>query len=332
MDAVRVGVVGAGVMGTSHIRTLASWVPDAVVSRVYDAAVPRAKEIAAEVGATAADSAQALIASSDVDAVLIAAPDPLHAELALACLDAQRPTLCEKPLATTVADSRRIVEAESALGRRLIQVGFMRRYDPAFVALRELVAGGGVGNVRVAHCVHRNAQAHPSATSEGIVGNSMIHELDSVPWLLDSPLTAVTVLSPRVPEGALRDPQIAILETATGVLVTVEVFVNAGYGYDIQCEVVGDGGTAWLTPPYGLGRRQTGVDGIAVSADFVARFADAYRIELRAWVESVRAGAATGPSAWEGHLANLAAAAGVESLRSGQRVAIADEARPEVYS
>jgi myo-inositol 2-dehydrogenase/D-chiro-inositol 1-dehydrogenase len=332
MDTVRVGVVGAGVMGASHIRTLASWVPGAVVAQVYDADVPRAKEVAADVGATAADSAQALITSSDVDAVLIAAPDPLHAELTLACLDAQRPTLCEKPLATTAADSRRIVEAESALGRRLIQVGFMRRYDPAFVALRDLVAGGAVGSVRVAHCVHRNARAHPSATSEGIVGNSMVHELDSVPWMLDSPLTAVTVLTPRVPDGALRDPQIAILETAGGALVTVEVFVNAGYGYDIRCEVVGDRGTAWLTPPYGLGRRQTGVDGIAVSADFVARFADAYRIELHAWVDSVRTGVATGPSAWDGHLANVAAAAGVESLHSGQRVAITDEARPEVYS
>ncbi|HSS68775.1 MAG TPA: Gfo/Idh/MocA family oxidoreductase, partial [Nocardioidaceae bacterium] len=203
---------------------------------------------------------------------------------------------------------------------------------PAFVALRALVAAGGVGEVRVAHCVHRNAQSHPSATSDGIVGNSMIHELDSVPWMLDSPLTAITVLSPRLPEGMLRDPQVAILETASGALVTVEVFVNAGYGYDIQCEVVGPEGTAWLTPPYGLGSRKTGLAGVAVSADFVARFADAYRIELSAWVESVRTGSPTGPSAWDGHLANLAAEAGVASLHSGQRVEIAAEPRPELYS
>jgi myo-inositol 2-dehydrogenase / D-chiro-inositol 1-dehydrogenase len=329
---VRVGVVGAGVMGASHIRTLTKWVPGAVVSQVYDADVPRAKDVAAEVGATAADSADALIVSDEVDAVLIAAPDPFHAELALACVEARRPALCEKPLATNTGDSRRVLEAEVAVGRRLIQVGFMRHYDPAFVALRDLVTSGGVGEVRVAHCVHRNARAHPSATSDGIVGNSMIHELDSVPWMLDSPLAAVTVLSPRVPTGALRDPQIAILETASGVLVTVEVFVNAGYGYDIQCEVVGDAGTAWLTPPYGLGRRHTGFDGIMVSADFVARFADAYRIELRAWIDSVRTGAATGPSAWDGHVANLAAAAGIESLHSGQRVAITAEQRPELYA
>jgi myo-inositol 2-dehydrogenase / D-chiro-inositol 1-dehydrogenase len=331
IETVRVGVVGAGAMGTSHIRTLSTWVPGAVVAQVFDADIARAKDVAAEVGATAADSAEALISSDDVDAVLIAAPDPLHAELTLACVAAGRPTLCEKPLATSASDSRRVVDAEVALGRRLIQVGFMRRYDPAFAALRDLVAEGGIGEVRVAHCVHRNPRAHPTATSDGIVGNSMIHELDSVPWVLDSPLTAITVLSPRVPDGVLRDPQIAVLETASGVLVTVEVFVNAGYGYDVQCEVVGDAGTAWLTPPYGIGRRQTGFDGVAVSADFIARFADAYRVELHAWVDSVRSGVATGPSAWDGHVANLAAAAGVESLHSTQRVAIAVEQRPELY-
>ena len=101
MGEVRVGVIGAGAMGTSHVRTLAGWVPGARVVSVYDADVSRAKEVAAEVGAEVADSADALIASHDVDAVLIAAPDPLHEELALACLAAGKPTLCEKPLATS---------------------------------------------------------------------------------------------------------------------------------------------------------------------------------------------------------------------------------------
>ena len=72
--------------------------------------------------------------------------------------------------------------------------------------------------------------------------NSMIHEFDSVPWLLDDRLVAVTVFAPKVPDGALQDPQVAVLETAGGIVVTVEVFVNARYGYDIQCEVIGDRG------------------------------------------------------------------------------------------
>jgi myo-inositol 2-dehydrogenase/D-chiro-inositol 1-dehydrogenase len=331
MSALRVGVIGAGVMGTSHIETLARWVSGARVASVYDADVARAKEVASRVGAEVADSAEQLIASPEVDAVVIAAPDPLHEELALACLAAARPTLCEKPLATSLEGSRRIVEGEQARGRRLIQVGFMRRFDPAFVQLRGIVESGDVGPIRVAHCVHRNAQAHPSATSDGVIVNSMIHELDSVPWVLGERLAAITVTPARREAGELLDPQVAVMETVGGVVVTVEVFVNARYGYDVQCEVVGDLGAARLTPPYGLSMRRDGSDGIRVSADFVERFGDAYRIELREWVASVRGGTSIGPSAWDGYLANLAAFAGVESLHSGTRVTIDQPETPDLY-
>ena len=135
-------------MGTSHVRTLASWVPGARVTCGVRRRRGRAPRRSPPRSApTSPTSAEALIASADVDAVLIAAPDPLHEELALACLAAGKPTLCEKPLATTVDGSQRIVDAEVAVGRRLVQVGFMRRFDPAFVELRDLVADGELGDV-----------------------------------------------------------------------------------------------------------------------------------------------------------------------------------------
>ncbi|MGI8900593.1 MAG: Gfo/Idh/MocA family protein, partial [Nocardioides sp.] len=328
---VRVGVIGAGAMGAAHVETLARWVPEAQVSLVHDADRARATEVAGTVGAEVATSSDQLIGSPDVDAVLVAAPDPLHEELALACLAAGKPMLCEKPLATSVEGSRRIVEAETALGRRLVQVGFMRRFDPAYVQLRSTVLSGAVGELRAAHCLHRNARAHPDATSEGVLVNSMIHEFDCVPWLLDDPLTAVTVHAPRVPAGTMQDVQVAVLETAAGRVVTVEVSVNAGYGYDIHTEVVGTEGTASLTAPYGTSLRRSGVDGRVVDSDFVVRFVDAYRLELSAWTQSIVAGSAAGPSAWDGHLANLAAFAAVESLESGGRVEVPQEQRPDLY-
>lgn len=329
---VGVGVVGAGAMGASHVSTLTRWVPGSRVVSVYDLDMARAKDVASGVGALAAATADHLISAPEVDAVLIAAPDPMHEELVLACLAAGKPVLCEKPLATGPDGSLRVVEAEVARGRQLIQVGFMRRFDPAYTRLRELIRIGGVGTPRVVHCVHRNARAHPSATNDGVIIGSMIHELDTVPWLLDDPLAAITVLAPRVPEGQLLDPQVAVLETASGALVTIEVFVNARYGYDVRCEVVGETGTARLTPPYGLSMRRAGTDGVAVSDDFVQRFADAYRIELAAWITDVRAGIVTGPHAWDGHRANLAAEAGVASLHAGVRVSIPDVAAPKLYS
>ena len=186
--------------------------------------------------------------------------------------------------------------------------------------------------MRAVHCLHRNAQAHPTATSEGVLVNSMIHEFDSVPWLLDDPLAAVTVYAPRVPDGALQDVQVAVLETRRGRRGHGRGVVNARYGYDIHTEVIGTEGTVSLTPPYGLSvRRAANVDGREVKSDFVARFVDAYRVELSAWVAGVRAGTPPAPSAWDGHLANLAAFAAVESLHGGGRVEVPQEERPALY-
>jgi myo-inositol 2-dehydrogenase / D-chiro-inositol 1-dehydrogenase len=336
-DAVRVGVIGTGAMGAAHVENLARWVPGARVAQVFDVDSERAKAVADGVGASAAPSAEALIESDDVDAVLIAAPDPLHEPLTLACIERGKPTLLEKPIASTVDGGRRVVEAEVAAGRRLVRLGFMRHYDPAYVALREAVTGGAIGTVRAAHCLHRNPQQHWSHTDESVLFGSMIHEFDSVPWLLDDPLAAVTVFASRVPEGALKDLQVAVFETRGGIVVTIEVFVNADYGYDIHTEVVGTAGTVSLTPPYGVSVRQgisatAGVDGRVVTKDGTERYQDAYRIEVNSWIADVRSGRLTGPSAWDGHLANVAAFTAIESQRHGGRVEIPQEERPGLYA
>jgi myo-inositol 2-dehydrogenase / D-chiro-inositol 1-dehydrogenase len=330
-DPVRIGVIGTGAMGTAHVGNLASWVTGAAVTQIFDVDTERARAVADGVGASAAPTTEALIASEEVDAVLIAAPDPLHEELALACLAAGKPTLLEKPIATTLEGSRRVVDAEVAGGRRLIQLGFMRRFDPAYVALREAVLGGSIGTVRAAHCLHRNAHSHPSHTDEGLLVNSMIHEFDSVPWMLDDPIAAVTVFVPRFDEGALKDVQVAVLETVGGSVVTVEVSINAQYGYDVHTEVTGTLGTVSLLPPYGVSVRRDGVDGRVVGSDGTLRFEDAYRIELGAWVRGIRSGTPTGPTAWDGYLANVAAFSAVESLHGAGRVEVPRASRPALY-
>ena len=146
-DLSAVGVIGTGAMGTAHVDNLARWVPGAEVTQIFDVDSERAKAVAAGVGAAAAPTAEALIGSSDVDAVLIAAPDPLHEELALACLAAGKPTLLREAARHL---ARRRLDASSTprwpAGSRLVQLGFMRRFDPAYVALREAVVGGGIGD------------------------------------------------------------------------------------------------------------------------------------------------------------------------------------------
>ncbi|MEE6288845.1 Gfo/Idh/MocA family oxidoreductase [Georgenia sp. MJ173] len=195
---------------------------------------------------------------------------------------------------------------------------------------------GVVGEPLLVHNVHRNARPHPDATTEGVVANSMVHELDTLPWLLGSQVVEVQVRSPRggrLGGAGLRDPQLATVELASGVLATIEVFLSAGYGYDVRCEVVGDRGAVSLGAPGHLAVAADGLTGTPVPADFRARFAEAYRDELVAWVDAAGRGGTVGASAWDGHRANLAAAAGIASLRRGGAVRVddGDRAVPAIY-
>ncbi len=307
-----------GCPGGRRSRGSSTWTPHA------------AKEVASSVGAEIADSAEALIAGTDVDAVVIASPDFTHADLALACIAAGKPVLCEKPLAVTPTRPAAVVDAEVALGRRLVQVGFNRRFDPGFLDLKASIDDGTLGDVRVVHGIHRNASNSTSTDDAGLVTGSMIHEFDTFRWLLDGEIVGIRVESPIV--DGFRDPQVATLWTSGGQMITAEVFVNAGYGYDVRVEVVGTGGSASLEPRTPVVRRIAGSGGSTIGSDFVAHFIESYRLELAAWAEASLAGTVVGASAWDGYVANLVAASGVRALGSGARESVDVPERPGLYA
>jgi myo-inositol 2-dehydrogenase / D-chiro-inositol 1-dehydrogenase len=332
----RIGVIGAGAMGSSHCRMIARAVSGAALAAVSDADTARAGRVAREAGdARVHDDPHALIGDPEVDAVVIASSDATHEGFVLACLEAEKPVLCEKPLAPTAGASLSVVEAEAAIGRRLVQIAFMRRYDSGYVAMKQRLDAGRVGAALMVHCAHRNAGTPHGFTSEMLITSSATHEFDLTRWLLGQEVVAATVLVPRssslVPDG-VRDPQLIVLETDEGVLVDVEVFVNARYGYDIRCELVGESGTLTLAPPAGVEIRGEGADGREVDDDFRARFVDAYRVQLQAWVDGLAGGRADGPSAWDGYAAAAVADACIASLRSGQRTAVALAPKPALYA
>ena len=143
---IKVGVIGAGVMGADHARILATSVAGAELVAVSDPDVPRRNALASDLGVTSThDDAMALIADPAVEAVIVASPDPTHKPLTLACLDAGKPVLCEKPLATSAADCLEIVRREMEFGRRLVQVGFMRRFDPGYVSMKRMLTSEELG-------------------------------------------------------------------------------------------------------------------------------------------------------------------------------------------
>ncbi|GAC69293.1 Gfo/Idh/MocA family oxidoreductase [Gordonia soli] len=319
--AIRVGVIGAGVMGADHARNLHGAVVGATVTALADQNRPVAEKVAAEIDAPRVfDDGLDLIRSDDVDAIVIASHDSTHASFALAALELGKPVLCEKPLAPTVDEARRVVQAEADTGHPLIGVGFMRRFDPSYVDLKQAVTSGDLGDILVAHCVSRTVESYPGGDSASTVTNSAIHELDIVPWLLDSPITQVSWHAGRSSRnsGTRQDPQLLLLRTESEVLVTVEVFLNARYGYDTRCEVVGEVGTAALTLPQRIVVDRERARGVAYPADWIPRYADAYRLELQEWVDALRAGRTSMlATAADGLRASVVAEAVLESMRSG---------------
>jgi myo-inositol 2-dehydrogenase / D-chiro-inositol 1-dehydrogenase len=333
---VRVGVIGTGVMGADHARLLAGAVSGAALGAVFD--VDR-ESAAAVAGADArvrvlADPHQ-LIGDGSIDAVLVASSDPTHEEFVLASIAAGKPVLCEKPLAPTVEGCARILAAETAFGSRLVTVGFMRRYDPGYVEMKQILDAGSIGAPLVLHCVHRNPSAKPDVPSGAIITNSAIHEIDLARWLLSDEILAATVHRPRRSRiaGHTQDPQVLILEAAGGALIDVEVFVNARYGYDVRCELVGEDGTVSVDAPVTTELRHASVAGRALPGDWRPRFAEAYRRELQDWVDALHAKSnPSGATAWDGYAATVVAHACVGALESGERHEVILAARPDLYS
>ncbi|KGN41447.1 Gfo/Idh/MocA family protein [Knoellia aerolata] len=329
-DDLRIGVIGVGIMGADHAERLARRTARARLVAVADPDEVRAKELATRWdGVRSGADALELIAADDVDAVVIASPGFVHEEQVLACLAAGKPVLCEKPLTMDSESSLRLVRAEREVGRRLVQVGFMRRFDPEYAQVRSVLAGGSLGRTLLLHNVHRNASV-PSTDfrSEMIVRDSLVHEVDVARFLFGEEVVAIQVMSPaptsHAAEGVV-DPQVAIFTMAGGGLVTNEVFVNSQVRYEVRCEAVAERGSLVIgRPSTGLYSTSVAVGGGrwggSVPADYRTRFATAYDIEVQAWVDSALGGEAVGASTWDGYAATAVSTAGMASLASGERV------------
>jgi myo-inositol 2-dehydrogenase/D-chiro-inositol 1-dehydrogenase len=335
MSDLRIGIVGVGAMGADHAERIVRRTSGARLVAVSDPDTARAEELASRLSA-ASDAGTsnavrmiadplALIGAREVDAVILASPGFAHAEQLFACLEHGKPVLCEKPLTMDAASSLQVVEAEHKLGRQLIQVGFMRRFDPEYAALKQQLDSGELGRPLLLHNVHRNKANGPGFRSEMIVRDSMVHEVDIARWLFGSEISTITVHAPKptgnVPDGVL-DPQFAVFEMANGAMADVEVFVNFQVGYEVRCEAVAERGSATIGLGSGVLTRAAGHWGGAMPADFRVRFDLAYDIEVQRWVEAVGRGEIDGPSAWDGYAAAAVCEAGVASLSTGQPVTV----------
>ncbi len=326
MSDLRVAVLGIGMMGADHVARISSRISGARVAVVNDYITEKAEQIAAEIPGcrSIADPLDA-IADPEVDAVVLATPGPTHEKQLLACLEHGKPVMCEKPLTTDVETSLEIVKREAELGAKLIQVGFMRRFDHEYAYLKALIDGGELGEPLVMHCAHRNPAVPPSFDSSMIVKDSLVHEVDVTRFLFGEEITSVQIVkptaNPAAPQG-LQDPQIAIFATESGRHVDVELFVTTGVAYEVRTEVVGEKGSAMIGLDVGLVHKAApGRWGGVITPSFKERFGQAYDTEIQRWVDAVHNGTnVDGPGAWDGYAAVAVCAAGVQSLETGQPV------------
>lgn len=333
---LRIGVVGAGLMGADHIARITHRISGAVVSAIVEPDAARAAAAAGKApGAATFSRVEDAIEAGALDAVLIATPGQFHAPVLVPALEAGLPILCEKPLTPDSAASWEILQREQKLDRPHIQIGFMRRFDPEYAALRELIAAGDAGDLVMVRGVHRNPAVPDSYTQTMLITDSVVHEFDVIPWLAGSSVKSVEIKFPRrntlTPEH-LREPILVIMELENGVLVDVEMNVSVQFGYQVATEAVFEKGIARIGQPSGLQQWRDGRFSIEDHTSFTTRFAVAYDRQIQRWVDAVKDGRLVdGPNAWDGYLVALACEAGVKALEGGI-VPVEAAERPAFYA
>lgn len=334
-EGLRVAVVGAGIMGADHIERIDRRTAGARVAAVVEPDAER-RQRAVEVarGAKGYPSLVDARESADLDAVLIATPGRFHEQDLLLCLESGLPVFCEKPLTTDQASARRVLAAEQRLDRPHIQVGFMRRYDRDYLDLRDYARSDGVGELLLAHAVHRNASVPATFTRAMLINDAVVHEFDIIPWLAASDLASVEVRYSRPnsasPDG-IHEPLMVLMTLENGVLADVEMSVSAHFGYQVATELVFERGVARGGQPSGVQRWADGEFRVREHGHYTTRFADAYDRQIQAWVGAVHKGyLVDGPNSWDGYKVTLACDAGVRALDGGvEQVDI--PRRPDFY-
>jgi myo-inositol 2-dehydrogenase/D-chiro-inositol 1-dehydrogenase len=329
---VRVGLIGAGRIGTYHAESLALRIPQAELAAVADPAPGAAEKLAGTYGARPHTDVRSMIEAADVDAVVIASTARSHTDLVVATAAAGRPVFCEKPMAFSLADADRAIEAARAAGVPL-QVGFNRRFAAGFAEAHDVVVSGGVGTVQLLRSLTRDpALVDPGGVPPWtIFRETLIHDFDALLWLAGARPVEVyamadALVAPDYRDGGLLDTSIVTIRFESGAMATAEASFSATYGYDVRAEVFGSGGMVTAGEPAVGSMRHYSADGLTrrtVRGD-TALFGDAYTAELAHFADCVHTGATPAVTGHDARAALAVALACIASVEERRPVRLAE--------
>lgn len=330
-NPVRFGLIGTGRIGQVHAASIAAS-PDAELAWVADPFIAGAEAVAQRFGGTATASPEELIASGEIDAVLIASPTPTHVDLIEASIKAGLPVLCEKPIDLDIArvDALRPLVASSGVP---VALGFNRRFDPNHAAAQARVAAGEIGSLEQLIIISRDPAAPPAeyiAVSGGIFRDMTIHDFDMARFfasdIVSVNATATRAFDPGAREHGDFDTATVTLTTATGAVITIVNSRHSAVGYDQRIEAFGTKGLIQVgnvqTNTVTLSTADAVEARPAYPEFFLERYAAAYSNELTEFVKLVRGDASTSPSFEDGRAALILADAAQRSATEGITVQV----------
>ena len=327
---MRFGIIGAGRIGKIHGGNVAAR-PDSQVALVADADPAAAAALAKATGAKVA-AVDAILAAKDVDAVAICSPTDTHADLIERAAHAGKAIFCEKPIDLDVGRVRACLAVVSETGATLM-VGFNRRFDPHFAALRRRVAEGAIGALEIVSITSRDPSPPPIsyiARSGGLFRDMMIHDFDMARFVLGEEPVAVSAMGSALVDKAIGeagdiDTAVVIMETASGKVAQISNSRRAEYGYDQRVEAHGAKGMIRVDNIRETMVELAGAQGFASDKAlnfFLERYDAAYRNELDAFIGAAKAGGKPRPDGKDGLMALLLADAAYRSWKTKQRVAV----------
>ncbi|MBJ2066841.1 Gfo/Idh/MocA family oxidoreductase [Serratia odorifera] len=329
---VRVGLIGAGRMGSFHAENLAYRVPGARLSAVADPQPGAAETLAQRLGITKAyGDLQALLHDPDIDAVAIAAPARTHAEWVIAAAQAGKHVFCEKPMAVTLDEADRAIAAANQAGV-VLQVGFNRRFDSGFAAAIAAVKSGENGTTQLSRSITRDpALRDPAPIPQWTIFlETLIHDFDTLLHFnhgakpVEVYALADALVRPDFKQQGLLDTSVVTLRFDNGAIATAEASFQAVYGYDVRGEVFGSKGmlqAGHINATHCVRYHQGGIaiDTSRLDSDLLR---DAYVAEMTEFAHCIRSGETPRATGEDARNALEIALACIESVRQNRPIAL----------